>query len=37
MLKQRVMTGLLLAISFLAALFALPTMGFIALMSAVLA
>jgi phosphatidate cytidylyltransferase len=31
------MTGLLLAISFLAALFALPTMGFIALMSAVLA
>ena len=36
MLKQRVMTGLILAISFLAALFALPTMAFIALMSVAL-
>jgi phosphatidate cytidylyltransferase len=37
MLKQRVITGLVLAASFLAALFALPTYGFIALMTAVLA
>lgn len=37
MLKQRVITGLVLAVSFLAALFALPTYGFIALMTAVLA
>ena len=37
MLKQRVITGLILAVSFLAALFALPTYGFIALMTAVLA
>jgi len=37
MLKQRVITGIILAISFLTALFALPTLGFIALMAAVLA
>lgn len=37
MLKQRVITGLVLAVSFLAALFALPSYGFIALMTAVLA
>lgn len=37
MLKQRVITGFILAISFLAALFALPALGFIALMAVVLA
>jgi len=37
MLKQRVITGLILAVSFLVALFALPTYGFIALITAVLA
>lgn len=37
MLKQRVITGIILAISFFAALFALPTLGFIALMAVVLA
>ncbi|PCJ37641.1 MAG: phosphatidate cytidylyltransferase [Cellvibrionales bacterium] len=37
MLKQRIVTGLILSISFLAALFALPTFGFIALMTVVLA
>jgi len=37
MLKQRVITGLILAVSFLSALFALPTYGFIALMAGVLA
>ena len=37
MLKQRVITGIVLAVSFLAALFALPSYGFIALMTAVLA
>ncbi len=37
MLKQRVITGLILALSFLSALFTLPTFGFIALMSVVLA
>jgi len=37
MLKQRVITGIILALSFLAALFALPTFGFIALMAVVLA
>ena len=37
MLKQRVITGFILAVGFLAALFALPTYGFIALITAVLA
>ena len=37
MLKQRVITGFILAVSFLAALFTLPTLGFIALMAVVLA
>ncbi|MBQ0721194.1 MAG: phosphatidate cytidylyltransferase [Gammaproteobacteria bacterium] len=37
MLKQRVITGLVLAISFLTALFALPALGFISLMAVVLA
>ncbi len=37
MLKQRIITGLVLAVSFLTALFALPNYGFIALMTAVLA
>jgi len=37
MLKQRVITGIILAISFLTALFALPTLGFIALIAVVLA
>jgi len=37
MLKQRVITGIILALSFLTALFALPTFGFIALMAVVLA
>ena len=37
MLKQRVITGLILAFSFLTALFALPTLAFIALISLVLA
>jgi len=37
MLKQRVITGLVLAVSFLTALFALPTYGFIALITVVLA
>jgi phosphatidate cytidylyltransferase len=37
MLKQRVITGFILAVSFLVALFALPTYGFILLMTAVLA
>ena len=37
MLKQRVITGLILALSFLTALFALPTLAFIALISLVLA
>lgn len=37
MLKQRVITGLILAVGFLVALFALPTYGFIALITAVLA
>jgi len=36
-LKQRVITGLILALSFLTALFALPTLAFIALISVVLA
>ena len=37
MLKQRVITGIILAVGFLVALFALPTYGFIALITAVLA
>ena len=37
MLKQRVITGLVLAVSFLTALFALSTYGFIALITVVLA
>lgn len=37
MLKQRVITGLVLAVSFFTALFALPTYGFIALTTVVLA
>jgi len=37
MLKQRVITGIVLALSFLAALFVLPAFGFIALMAVVLA
>jgi len=37
MLKQRIVTGLILAISFLAALFALPVIGFISLVTVVLA
>ncbi len=36
MLKQRVITGFILAVCFLAALFALPTLGFIAVMAVVL-
>ncbi|OUS13175.1 phosphatidate cytidylyltransferase [Gammaproteobacteria bacterium 53_120_T64] len=37
MLKQRVITGLVLALAFLAALFALPALGFIGVMAGVLA
>ena len=36
MLKQRVITGIILAVGFLVALFALPTYGFIALITVVL-